>query len=156
MGIIQFFKDLFGPRKPCELCRLKADQWEARRSGVADWKIHGHGLKAQLLICEPCVMLLQHPGANEKNATIVLGQLVRAGYARRPDTRAMLRHPEWQKIWRHTLEGGGVATGSLEETADVVDSMLDDVVQMDLRDDVTGEIRDHSLHALHEAALAER
>lgn len=156
MGIIQFFQDLFGPRQPCELCRIEADQWEARRSGVADWQIHGHGLQAQLLICESCAMLLQRTGANQKNATIVLGQLIRARYARRPDTRTMLRHREWKKIWQHTLEAGGTTTASLDETVNVVDSMLDEVIRMDLRDDSTGEIRDRSLYALHEAAQAER
>lgn len=155
MGIFQFFKDLFGPRQPCELCRLGREEWEANRSGLADWKIHGHGLDVELLICGPCRTLLMRTGANQKNPTLVLGQLVRAGHAQRPDTRTMLRHPKWRTIWRHALQAGGVTTNTSEETISVVDSMLAEILRTDLRDGASGEVRDESLYALHKAAETE-
>lgn len=155
MGILQFFKDLFGPRQPCELCRLGREQWEARRSGTADWQIHGHGLEAELFICEPCGGLLMRTGANQKNPTLVLGQLVRAGYAHRPDTRTMLQHGAWKTIWRHMLKNGGFTTGSSEETVIVVDSVLEEILQTELRERASGEIRDEALYALYETAKAE-
>lgn len=155
MEIFQFFKDLFGPRQPCELCRLGREQWEASRSGVADWKIHGHGLDAELLICGPCRALLMRTGANQKNPTLVLGQLVRAGYAHRPDTRTMLQHGAWKSIWRHTLQSGGRATATPEVTISVVDSMLEEILQTELRDEASGEIRNEALYALRNAAESE-
>lgn len=155
MGIIQFFKDLFGARQPCELCRLNREQWETSRSGVADWRVQGHGLDVELLICGQCRALLMDTGAKQKNPTLVLGQLVRAGYAHRPDTRAMLRHSKWRTIWRHMLETGGFTTESAEETVSVVDSAFEEILQADLQDATSGEIRDESLYALHEAAKVE-
>lgn len=151
MGIIQFFKDLIGPRQPCELCRLECEQWEARRSAAADWKIYGHGLDGELFICGPCRALLLETKAHQKNPALVLGLLVRAGYARRPDTRQMLTHPKWKEIWRHTLRQGGTTTASVEETISLVDSIFDDLADRDLSGRSSGA-GDDPLTLLYDAA----
>lgn len=103
-----FFKDLFGPREPCALCCLGQSSWPSKRSGEADWKLRGHGLQAELLICGQCRQFLQETGLHEKTPMLALAHLVAAGRAERPPVPAYLQHPEWRKIWLHLLDQGGL------------------------------------------------
>ena len=103
-----FFKDLFGPRQPCDLCHLGQGSWPADRSASADWKIRGHGLQARLFICVPCRRFVMESDLMEKTPMLAVAHLVKAGHARRPPLHAYLLHPEWMKIWMHSLDSAGI------------------------------------------------
>lgn len=105
---VGFFRDLFGPSKPCDVCQLGAASWPSDRNGVADWKLRGHGLSADLLVCAPCYKAVNSLGLRDKNPMLAVVTLVNAGHASRPQTHAYLQHPEWRKIWMHLLETSGV------------------------------------------------
>lgn len=104
-----FFKDLFGPREPCALCHLGESSWPSDRSGVADWKVRGHGLRATFLICGRCRRVLLENGLDRKSPMLALAVLVATRQAERPSLHAYLQHPEWRKYWMHVLDTGGLS-----------------------------------------------
>ena len=103
-----FFKDLFGPRHPCDLCQLGQGSWPSDRSATADWKIRGHGLQAKLFICVPCRRFVMDSGLMEKTPMLAVAYLVKAGQAQRPPAHAYLQHPEWRKVWMHLMDVAGI------------------------------------------------
>lgn len=103
-----FFRDLFGARQPCDLCQLGKAQWPAAHSGSADWKLRGEGLNADLLICPRCFDWVRKAGLGTKNPILALAYLVRSGQAERPPAHAYLQHPEWKKVWMHSLDQAGI------------------------------------------------
>ena len=105
-----FFRDLFGPRKPCDVCQLGQDSWPGDRSGVADWKLRGHGLSASFLICASCYQAINQAGLRASNPMLALVTLVKKGQARRPAVESYLGHPEWRKVWKHMLEQAGASS----------------------------------------------
>lgn len=114
-----FFKDLFAPRQPCDLCQLGQTSWPQDRSAAADWKLRGDGLHADLFICVACRRFLLDHGlqGNAMNAVVTM---VTAGHCSRPPVQAYLQHPEWRKVWRHMLELVGVAPSDEFQAAQLV------------------------------------
>lgn len=103
-----FFKDLFSAPRPCDVCQLGKGAWSSARSAVAHWDLRGQGLNVHLLVCSACYRAVTEAGVREKNPVFALAILVQAGHADRPPAHAYLQHPEWRKIWMHTLEGLGI------------------------------------------------
>jgi len=120
---VGFFRDLFGPSKPCDLCQLGVASWPRDRNGVADWKLRGHGLSADLLVCASCYKAVNSRGLREKNPMLALVMLVKAGHATRPQAHAYLQHPEWRKVWMHLLETSGVAVSDEFQALDSVKAL---------------------------------
>src|SRR3989338_6009728 len=104
-----FFRDLFGPRQPCDICQLGQVSWPAARSAAADWHLTGGGLNAKMFICAPCFRFIQASGLQYTNPMLVLVKLVRSGAGSRPPVHAYLQRPEWRKVWLHMLEIGGIS-----------------------------------------------
>lgn len=103
-----FLRDLFAPREPCSLCCLGKSSWPSDRSGVADWKLRGHGLRAELLICSACRRFVRENQLHDRTPMLAFAHLVAAGRADRPSLHAYLQHSEWRKIWHHLLEQAGL------------------------------------------------
>ena len=104
-----FFRDLFGPSKPCDLCQLGQSSWPKTRNAVADWKLRGHGLQADLFICAPCYRGIKQLHLTGASPMLALVEFVRIGHATRPAPHAYLQHPEWKKVWMHTLDMTGTS-----------------------------------------------
>jgi hypothetical protein len=128
-----FFRDLFGPRAPCDLCQLGQGDWPSDRSAAADWKLRGSGLNATLFICAPCRRLVVGWDLMERMPIFALSRMVQIGHARRPPVHAYLQHPEWQKIWMHMLENAGIRTASdfqaLSAIAEIEAELFHDTAQ---------------------------
>jgi hypothetical protein len=107
---VGFFRDLFGQSRPCDVCQLGKGSWPGGHSGVADWKVRGHGLSADFLICARCALALKDSGLMHGNPFVAMAALVRAGLVERPPTHAYLQHSEWRKVAIHSLETAGLAT----------------------------------------------
>jgi hypothetical protein len=123
-----FFKDLFGPPQPCDLCQLGKASWPAARSAAADWKLRGEGLKADFYICPVCYSAIQSAGLQQKSALVAMAALVANGVAERPQLNAYLLHPEWRKTWLHTLDISGIRTtdefGAIEAMRSFEDALF--------------------------------
>lgn len=104
-----FLKDLFGPRKPCDLCQLGQAEWPPNRSAAIDWKLTGGGLNAKLFICQHCSRFLRKADLTGRSPLVGLFALVANAQARRPPVHAYLQHPEWRKVWLHMIDTGPVA-----------------------------------------------
>ena len=110
-----FFKDLFGAREPCAICQLGQASWPSSNSGVADWKLQGHGLNTSLLICRRCRAGIMEAGVGTANPMTVMGLAVKAGWTPRPPLHAYHQHPGWRAVWLHILDAS--ATRPADEFA---------------------------------------
>lgn len=118
-----FFKDLFGPRQPCDLCQLGNSTWPNDRSASADWKLRGEGLHADLFICVSCRSHVLAWGMRERMPIFALARMVVLGHAARPEVHAYLQHPEWRKIWMHMLEKAGQRPASDFEALEIIEAV---------------------------------
>lgn len=50
-------------------------------------------------------------GLQAKNPILALSYLIRSGLAERPAPHAYLQHPQWKKIWMHSLDNAGIHPG---------------------------------------------
>ncbi len=103
-----FLRDLFGPAQPCDVCQLGKGSWPKEHNGIADWKLRGHGLYADFLVCGRCRVALQQSGLMFGNPFVAMAALVNAGIIDRPPVHAYLQHAEWRKASMHVLDMGGV------------------------------------------------
>jgi hypothetical protein len=103
-----FFKQLFTPPQPCDVCCLGLAKWLQEQTGVIDWSITCDGLSATLLICRHCASVLASTGTAHKTPILLLSVLVSKGVARRPATHVYLEHEQWRRIWLHTLDSAGI------------------------------------------------
>jgi len=62
------------------------------------------GLDASLLICSTCAKAINSSGLAQKTPLMAIAILASSGIAERPPVHFYLQHPEWRKIWIHTLE----------------------------------------------------
>ena len=106
---VGFFRDFFGRSKPCDVCQLGKGSWPRAHTGVADWKLRGHGLAADFLVCARCRLALKNSGLMYGNPFLAMAALVNGGMVDRPPTHAYLQHPEWRKVSMHVLDRAGVA-----------------------------------------------
>lgn len=104
MNPLQFFRDLFGPRKPCDLCQL--GKTEGFRPGSVEWNSvafthEGKEIRvdASLLVCLVCSDRLQSRGLMFKSPAVVQALFVAEGICNRPNIETLLHHPEWRKVW---------------------------------------------------------
>lgn len=117
---MSLLRNLFGQAQPCDLCQLGKVSWPSDRNATADWKIWGHGLRADLRICSTCKRTLRDTPFANKPPILGLAYLVTAGMASRPPVHAYLQHPEWRKVWMHALEGAGIHVSDEFEALDAV------------------------------------
>lgn len=103
-----FWKDLLGPPQPCDLCQLGAAEWSQDHSASREWKVWGHGLRVELLLCKRCHSFVRQRGLMNKTPMASLAAMHAEGLVPRPPVHAYLQHPQWKKLWMHMLETGGV------------------------------------------------
>lgn len=89
------------------MCQLGKGSWPKEHNGIADWKLRGHGLNADLLVCGRCRAALMKSGLMYGNPFVAMASLVRAGVVNRPSVHAYLQHPEWRKVSMHVLDIAG-------------------------------------------------
>lgn len=90
------------------MCQRGRGSWPAAYNAVADWKLRGHGLTADFMLCARCRLALKNSGLMYGNPFLAVAALVNAGIVERPPTHAYLQHPEWRKVSIHVLETAGV------------------------------------------------
>jgi hypothetical protein len=78
-------------------------------NAVADWKLRGHGLAANFLVCMRCRLALENSGLMYGNPFLAIATLVKAGFIDRPPVHAYFQHPEWRKVCMHVLDTAGVS-----------------------------------------------
>ncbi len=114
MPLAQVLKDFFGPRQPCDLCQLGRAEWE--RSGSVELKVSafkandGHVVEvdAELLICHLCAGTIEAQGWLSKNPLYIQQMFILNKVMERPDIEVVLKHPQWEKIWRGNLQSAGI------------------------------------------------
>jgi len=104
-----FFRDLFGSQRPCDVCQLGKGTWPSSHNAVADWKLRGHGLDANFLVCMPCRLALENSGLMYGSPFLAIAALAKAGIIDRPPAHAYFQHSEWRKACMHVLDTAGVS-----------------------------------------------
>lgn len=66
--------------------------------------MRGLGLDAKLRVCPGCADVIDRNGLREKNPLLAVAAIVKLGRSERPPVHAYFQHPEWRKVWMHTLE----------------------------------------------------
>ncbi len=99
----QFFADLAGPARPCDICQLgQPDALKHPRANF-DWKFSDHGLAAEFFICAKCRSLIRAAGLEHQLPPVAVAYLIAKGKIDAPPLQAYLDHPVWRRVWVHTL-----------------------------------------------------
>lgn len=136
MGILRFFRDLFGSRQPCDLCQVGREEWPAERSVATNWSVFGHGLDVTFEICQPCAELLQRYNLQYQHPLKTWVQLEMIGHLTEPPqglTDAFARHPTWREVFVHTAD--------LTDDADLKREALEEAVAEYIRGEDGSENR---------------
>ncbi len=123
-----FFRDLFAPLQPCDICQIGQREPIPGYAGTSDWKFDTLGLNVEFIICGRCRRALEQLKVHQKLPPVAMATLITHRIVTRPSTEAYLGHPKWRVAWLYLLKMQGVVPSSREEAVERITRLEQELV----------------------------
>lgn len=124
-----FFRDLFSPLQPCDLCQLGHSRPITGSAATSDWRIQTPGLEVGFVICGRCRRAIQDLHLQDKYPLVTMTTLIARRMIAGPPPEAFLAHPGWRRVVFHTFNLRGAVPESVDEQLQLLKSIESDLIE---------------------------